>query len=125
MKQNIYRCISFLFSLIWVFIAGLIQTFNLLNRRWLIPALIGIALIELGIARKGKKRIIENRAARFTLSDSYKYVLYVLLVLIVASLWGIIHLTNFMVWLLIGTYMVYFLFLFAKELKRVSKINCE
>ena len=125
MKQNIYRCISFLFSLIWVFIAGLIQTFNLLNRRWLIPALIGIALIELGIARKGKKRIIENRAARFTLSNSYKYVLYVLLVLIVASLWGIIHLTNFMVWLLIGTYMVYFLFLFAKELKRVSKINCE
>ena len=125
MKQNIYRCISFLFSLIWVFIAGLIQTFNLLKRRWLIPALIGIALIELGIARKGKKRIIENRAARFTLSDSYKYVLYVLLVLIVASLWGIIHLTNFMVWLLIGTYMVYFLFLFAKELKRVSKINCE
>ena len=113
MKQNIYRCISFLFSLIWVFIAGLIQTFNLLNRRWLIPALIGIALIELGIARKGKKRIIENRAARFTLPDSYKYVLYILLVLIVASLWGIIHLTNFMVWLLIGTYMVYFLFLFS------------
>ena len=124
MKQNIYRCISFLFSLIWVFIAGLIQTFNLLNRRWLIPALIGSALIELGIARKGKKSIIENRAAQFTLPDSYKYVLYILLVLIVASLWGIIQLNNFMVWLLIGTYMVYFLFLFAKELKRVSKINC-